>query len=219
MNKAIVICYDGDAVREKDVDDIHTILTHRCNAIPESMVIKVFDADSIAKVLLKKSVEDQNISFTENSNVKSADTVCITFSVKDSGRKLNIVKCIKESLHCSLKDAKDMGDCGRIYIPKSWDDHKNYEFIKDLCAHGATIIGGMEDIAMIEAAIFLNGTYGTKDSITLVRDFAAAAYHSHTNSADEEEQALLTAVELVKNNPASATRWVSSVLVNVINSL
>lgn len=66
MNKAIVICYDGDAIRSKDVDDIHTILTHRCNAVSESMVIKVFDADNIAKALLKKSVEDLKISFTKD---------------------------------------------------------------------------------------------------------------------------------------------------------
>lgn len=219
MNKAIVICYDGDAVRAKDADDIHTILTHRCNAVPDTVVIKVFDGDSIAKALLKKSVEDQNISFTEDSDVKPAGTVCITFSVEDCGRKLNIVKCIKESLHCGLKEAKDMADCGRIYIPKSWDDRRNYDFIKDLCANNAVVTGGMEDVAMIQAAIFLNETYGTKDSIALVKDFAAATYHSHTNSADEEEQALLAAVELVKNNPTSAARWVSSVLVNVINSL
>lgn len=216
MNRAIVICYDGDAVRKKDVDDIHTILTHRCNAVPESMVIKVFDDDSIAKVLLKKSVEDQNISFTEDTDAK---TVYITLDTQHCEAKLQAVKWIKESLGCSVSDAREMFDCGKVCIPKLWNDITIYKFVKNLCAYNVIATGGMEDIAMIQAAIFLNETYSTKDRVNLVRDFAAATYHSHTNSVDEEERALLAAVELVKNNPTNAIRWVSPELVNVINSL
>ena len=216
MNKAIVILFDGDAVKKRDVDDIHTILTHRCNAVPESIVIKVFDDDSIAKTLLKESAEDVKICFTEDPGKK---TVCITLNTQGCEEKLKVVKCIRESLNCDLKDAKDMFDCGKIYIPKLWDDSRIYDFIKRLYVYKVIVTGGMEDVAMIQAAIFLNKTYGIKDSINLVRDFAAATYHSHTNSVDEEERALLAAVELVKNNPASATRWVYSELVNVINSL
>ena len=220
MNRAIVICYDGDAVRGEDVNDIQTILTHRRNAVVETMVIKAFDSDSIAKALLKKSAEDLKISFTEDHYAKpTTDKTCITFVLQDCDQKLNIVKYVKESLDCGLKDAKDMVNSGTVYVPKSWDDTRMYAFIKGLCLYKAAVTGGIEDIAMVQAAIFLNSTYGRKENINLVKDFAAATYHSHTNSADEEEQALLAAVELVKNNPTSAIRWVSSELVNVINSL
>jgi ribosomal protein L7/L12 len=216
MNNAIIICYDGDAVKGKDVSDIQTILTHRCNAVPDTTVIKVFDADSIAKVLLKKSAEDLKISFTEDSDAK---TVCITLDTQDCEERLRAVKCIKESLDCGLKEAKEMFDHGQVYIPRIWSDRKMYAFIKDLNVYKIVATGGMEDVAMVQAAIFLNETYGKKDHIALVRDFAEATYHSHTNSADEKEQALLTAVALVKSHPTSADRWVSSELVNVINSL
>ena len=219
MNRAIVICYDGDAVRGEDVNDIQTILTHRRNAILETMVIKAFDSDSIAKALLKKSAEDR-ISFEESHYAKpTTDAVCITFVLQDCDQRRNIVKYIKEALHCDLKDAKEMVDRGTVYVPKIWDDREMYTFIKGLHLYKAAVTSGIEDIAMVQAAIFLNSTYGRKESINLVKDFAAATYHSHTNSADEEEQALLAAVELVKNNPTSAIRWVSSELVNVINSL
>lgn len=219
MNKAIVICYTGRNIEPDAVSAIQEIITSSCGAMPELMTIKAFDEDSIAKALLKKSAEDLKISFTGDHHAKHADTVCITFDLKDCGQRLNLVKYIKEVLDCSLKDAKDMIDCGRIYVPKSWDDPKIYQFIKTICAHEGVATGGMRDVAMIQAAIFLNETYSTKDRVNLVRDFAAATYHSHTNSVDEEERALLAAVELVKNNPTNAVRWMSPELVNVVNSL
>lgn len=219
MNNAIVIGYVGRPIVPNAVSAIQQIITSSCDATPELMTIKAFDADSIAKALLKKSAEDLKISFTEDSDALPASTAYITFNPKDCEQKLRIIKCVKESIHCSLKEAKDMVDCGKIYIPKSWSDREVYNFIKDLRFYKVTATGGMEDITMIQAAIFLNENYGSKDGITLVIDFAAATYHSHTNSANEEERALLAAVELVKNHPASAVRWVFSELINVINSL
>ena len=220
MNKAIVICYTGRAIGPDAVSAIQQIISGTCDADPENVTIMAFDEESIAKALLKKGAESLKISFTEAPRVKhTTDSVCITFNPEDCKEKLRIAKYIKESLHCDLKDAKDMADCGRIYVPRIWDDRKMYAFIKDLCAYKVIMTGDTEDVVMMQAAIFLNETYGTKDSIDLVKDFAAATYHSHTNSADEKEQALLAAVDLFKNNPASATRWVSSELVNVINSL
>lgn len=220
MNKAIVICYVGRPIEPAAVSAIQQIITGSCDAMPELMTIKAFDEDSIAKALLKKSAEDLKISFEESHYAKpTTDTVCITFNPEACEEKLKVVKWIKESIGCSLKDAKDMFNDGRIYIPKLWSDHTIYKFIENLRAYNVTVTSGMEDVAMVQAAIFLNRTYSRKDSIALVRDFAAATYHSHTNSADEEEQALLTAVELVKNNPTNAARWVSSELINVINSL
>lgn len=216
MNKAIVICYTGKEPDSDTVYGIHQAIESYCNG--EGITIKVFDSDSIAKALLKKSAEDMKISFTGDSDVKqSAGTVYITFNPKDCEQKLRVIKHIKESLDCSIKEAKDMVDCGKVYIPQLWDNLKIYNFIKGLCANKVTAIGGMEDIAMIQAGIFLNETY--HHGIDLVKDFAAATYHSHTNSADQEEQALLTAVELVKNDPKSAAKWVYSELIDVINSL
>jgi ribosomal protein L7/L12 len=219
MNKhAIVILYSG-ADRDPGYDVIESIasvITQAGLAVPELIEIKHFNSDSIGKALLTKSAEDSKISFTKNLDAKK---VCITLDTQDCENKLQVVKCIKEFLDCGLKEAKDMFDCGKVYIPKSWTDNRIYAFIEDLHIHKAAVTSGIEDIAMIQAAIFLNGTYRTKDSIIFVRDFAAATYHFHTNGANEEERALLTAVELVKNNPKSAVRWVSSELVNVINSL
>lgn len=218
MNKAIVICYVGRPIEPEAVSAIQQVITSSCSAMPELITIKAFDEDSIAKALLKKSTEDLKISFAEDHDTKSiTDTVCITFNPKDCEQKLRVIKHIKESLNCSIKEAMDMVDCGKVYIPPFWSNLKIYNFIKGLCACKVPAIGGMEDIATIQAAIFLNETY--HHSIDLVKDFAAATYHSHTNSADQEEQALLTAVELVKNNPESAARWVYSELIDVINSL
>lgn len=219
MNKAIVICYTGRQIRETEKAAIENIISEACDATQDLIITTRFDENDIAKALLKKNVEDLKISFTKDSDAKHTDTVCITFDPKDCEEKICVIKCIKESLDCGIKEAKDMFDCGKVYIPTSWRDSKIYNLIKCLCTYKITVTGGMEDIAMIQAAIFLNETYGAKDSITLVRDFAAATYHSHTNSADEEERALLAAVALVKNHPASAVRWVSSELINVINSL
>lgn len=216
MNRAIVICYIGQAIEPDAVSTIQQIISGTCDADPENVTIMAFDEKSIAKALLKKSAEDLKISFIED-DVKPADTICITFNPKDCEQKLRVIKHIKESLNCSIKEAKDMVDCGKVYIPQFWDNLKIYNFIKGLCAHKVTAIGGMEDIAMIQAGIFLNETY--HHGIDLVKDFAAATYHSHTNSADQEEQALLTAVELVKNDPKSAAKWVYSELIDVINSL
>lgn len=216
MNKAIVICYVGRPIEPDAVSAIQQIITSSCDATPELMTIKAFDEDSIAKALLKKSAEDLKISFTGDSDAK---TVCITLDTQDCEERLRAVKCIKESLDCGLKEAKEMFDHGQVYIPRIWSDRKMYAFIKDLNVYKIVATGGMEDVAMVQAAIFLNETYGKKDHIALVRDFAEATYHSHTNSADEKEQALLTAVALVKSHPTSADRWVSSELVNVINSL
>ena len=219
MNKAIVICYTGRPIEPDAVSEIQQIITSSCGAMPELMTIKAFDEDSIAKVLLKKSAEDR-ISFEESHYAKpTPDKACITFVLQDCDQRRNIVKYIKDFLDCDLKDAKEMVDRGTVYVPRIWDDRMMYAFIKGLHLYKAAVTGGIEDIAMVHAAIFLNSTYGRKESINLVKDFAAATYQSHTNSADEEEQALLAAVELVKNNPTSATRWVSSELVNVINSL
>lgn len=220
MNKAIVICYVGRPIEPDAVSAIQQIITASCSAMPELMTIKAFDEDSIAKALLKKSAEDLKISFKEDADEKQpAGTIRITFNPEAREEKLHIIKCIKESLGCGLKEAEKMFDCGTVYVPRIWSDRKMYVFVKDLGAYKATITCDVEDIAMIQAAIFLNETYGTRDSIALVRDFAAAVYHSHTNSTDEKERALLAAVELVKTQQASATRWVYSELINVINSL
>ena len=224
MNKhAIVILYSG-ADRDPGYDVIESIasvITQAGLTVPELIEIKHFDSDSIgkaiiAKALLKNSAEDSKISFTGNLD---ANTICITLDTQDCGEKLQAVKCIKEYLSCGLKEAKEMFDCGKVYIPKLWNNSSIYEFIKKLYVYKVTATGGTKDVAMIQAAIFLNETYGTKDNIALVRDFAAATYNSHINSANEKEKALLTAVELVKNNPANATQWMSSELVNVINLL
>ena len=67
MNNAIVICYVGRPIVPDAVSAIQQIITSSCNATPELMTIKAFDADSIAKALLKKSVEDTKISFTEDT--------------------------------------------------------------------------------------------------------------------------------------------------------
>ena len=219
MNKAIVICYTGRQIRETEKTAIENIISEACDATQNLIVTTKFDENDIAKTLLNASAQDAKISFTKDSDARPAGTICITFNPKDCEQKLRTVKFIKESLNCGIAEAKDMFDCGKIYIPKAWRDRKIYDFIKGLCVYKVTATCDMEDIAMIQAAIFLNETYGAKDSITLVRDFAAATYHSHTNSADEEERALLAAVELVKNRPTSAIRWVSSELINVINSL
>lgn len=219
MNKhAIVILYSGNA---KDpgydtIEGLANVIVSAQLSVPELIEIKHFDSDSIGKALLKKSAEDSKISFTGDLDTK---TVCITLDTQDCGEKLRAIKCIKEYLGCGVKEAKEMFDCGTVYIPKSWNDAKIYDFIKGLHIYKAVVTSGIEDIAMVQTAIFLNETYGKKDSITLVRDFAAATYHFHTNGANEEERALLTAVELVKNNPKSAARWVYSGLINVINSL
>lgn len=228
MNKhAIVILYSG-ADRDPGYDVIESVasvITQAGLAVPELIEIKHFDSDSIgkaiiAKALLKNSDEDSKISFTEDPGIKpTPDTICITFVLQDYGLKLQVVKYIREAINCGIKTAKEMVDRGTIYVPKSWDDARIYAFIKGLHIYKAAVTSGIEDIAMVQAAIFLNETYRTKDSITLVRDFAAATYNSHINSANEEERALLAAVELVKNHPISAARWVSSELVNVINSL
>lgn len=215
MNKAIIICYTGRQIRETERVAIENIISEACDATQNLIMIKRFDENDIANALLKESAKDQKVL----DHDAPASKICITFNPETCEEKLQVVKWIKESIGCSLKDARDMFDCGKVYIPKLWSDHTIYKFIENLCACNVTITSGMEDVAMVQAAIFLNKTYSRKDSIALVKDFAAAAYHSHTNSADEEEQALLTAVELVKNNPTSAARWVSSELINVITSL
>lgn len=220
MNKAIVICYTGRQIQEAEKTAIENIISEACDATQNLIITTRLDESDIAKALLKKSVEDSKISFIEDPGIRpTPDTVCITFVLQDCCQKLRVVKYIREAIDCGLKAAKEMVDRGTVYVPKSWNDGKIYAFVKGLHICKATITSGIEDIAMIYAAIFLNETYGKKDGILLVRDFAAATYHFHTDGANEEERALLAAVELVKNHPINAARWVFSELVNVINSL
>lgn len=73
MNKAIVICYTGQAIGPDAVSAIQQIISGTCDADPENSVIVTFDEESIAKALLKKSAESMKISFDEGK--KEADLI------------------------------------------------------------------------------------------------------------------------------------------------
>ena len=67
MNKAIVICYTGRQIRETEKTAIENIISEACDATQNLIITTRFDESDIAKVLLKKSVEDSKISFTEDT--------------------------------------------------------------------------------------------------------------------------------------------------------
>ena len=67
MNKAIVICYTGRQIRETEKAAIENIISEACDATQNLIITTRFDESDIAKVLLKKSVEDSKISFTEDT--------------------------------------------------------------------------------------------------------------------------------------------------------
>ena len=52
--------------------------------------------------------------------------------------------------------------------------------------------------AIQKAVYFINEKYGkTGGNLLMERDYAMAKYHATTNSADEEEQALLNAIDIL----------------------
>lgn len=67
MNKAIVICYTGRQIRETEKAAIENIISEACDATQNLIITTRFDESDIAKALLKKSVEDSKISFTEDA--------------------------------------------------------------------------------------------------------------------------------------------------------
>ena len=81
MNKAIVICYTGRQIRETEKAAIENIISEACDATQNLIITTRFDESDIAKVLLKKSVEDSKISFTdditENRIIEEARTKAI----------------------------------------------------------------------------------------------------------------------------------------------
>lgn len=218
MSNAIIIYYTGRPVDVDSVSAIQQILTSHCGAMPELMTIKAFDENSIAEALLKKGAEDMKTS-AENPDVTNPDGVYLIFDPKTCKSRLHTVKCIRRYLTCTLGEANNMYDSGRIDIPKFWGDPQIYDFVKDLYGNGCTVTGGIEAAAVMQAAVFLNTKYETKSNVALVSDFAAAQYNARIGRAEKEQQALLTAVELVKNNPTSSNKWVYSRLIDTINSL
>jgi len=72
MNKAVVICYTGQAIGPDAVSAIQQIISGTCDADPENVVIMAFDEESIAKALLKKSAESMKISFLEGGKTAAA---------------------------------------------------------------------------------------------------------------------------------------------------
>ena len=72
MNKAIVICYTGQAIGPDAVSAIQQIISGTCDAEPENVVIVAFDEESIAKALLRKAVDNTKISFLEGGKRAAA---------------------------------------------------------------------------------------------------------------------------------------------------
>lgn len=67
MNKAIVICYTGRQILETEKAAIENIISEACDATQNLIITTRFDESDIAKALLKKSIEDSKISFTEDT--------------------------------------------------------------------------------------------------------------------------------------------------------
>lgn len=92
MNKhAIVILYSGNAQDPgyDTIEGLANVIVSAQLSVPELIEIKHFDSDSIGKALLKKSVEDSKISFTEDTTesriIEEARTKAIQLISKYNG--------------------------------------------------------------------------------------------------------------------------------------
>ena len=72
MNKAIVICYTGQAIGPDAASAIQQIVSGTCDADPENVVIMAFNESDIAKVLLRKAADNSKISFLEEGKSAAA---------------------------------------------------------------------------------------------------------------------------------------------------
>jgi ribosomal protein L7/L12 len=210
---AIVIFYDGCVPPQSLITHIGQLVVSTCGASEDSMVAKHYDEEAIINITSKDAL--RKIVFgKENEQQQEMGTVKVCFSSGQS--KLQVVKFIKEKFGYGLKEAKDIVDEGVITLATTTDA---YQFVRDLSANGGCIIeGGDEHYAVAQAAVFINGKYpgSLQARENLVKDFAMARYHDTVNATDSIEEALLNAVQIVKEHPDLAQQWINYDLVKII---
>lgn len=172
-----------------------------------------FDEEEIEKLINEGAI--RKVILDEKENGKTS-TVTVNFNPGPS--RIQAVKFIKELFGLSLVEAKNTVDAGVILIPEGNDV---VNFVKGLYNVGGCVTGGCIDYVVAQAAIFFNGKYpGNLQGEQLIKDFAMASYHNRTNSTDDEEKALLNAIDIVKEHPSLACKWMDNEgLVKIITML
>ena len=90
MNNAIVICYTGAGIGSDEAYAIQQLIANHCNADIESITVKAFDSDSIAKTLLKEVANDTKISFLEGG--ESAETTAKKILEEARTKAIQLIK-------------------------------------------------------------------------------------------------------------------------------
>lgn len=198
MNKnALVLFYTGNKPSENYLELLANALVAHLGADPDDIIIKHYDEESIANVVaddaIRKAVKEAKDEYKRPT---------IKIHVQD-GKKTTVVKFVKELFGVSLQKAKEMVDNHILEIPACINMQS---LITGLWTSGATICKG-SDYAMEQAVYFIKKMYG--DPLALVRAYAVAGYHNRVNAADEEEMALLNAVDILYDNPREASLQLS----------
>ena len=96
MNKAIVICYTGAGIGSDEAYAIQQLIANHCNADIESIAVKAFDSDSIAKTLLKEAAEDVQTSADDEKVIELARTEAIKLIKSNYSGADGIVKLVRD---------------------------------------------------------------------------------------------------------------------------
>ena len=193
----IVLYYEGLNPPQALISHIVEHVIGACSAEANSFVVKHYDEDSIVKAVGDDAI--RNI-IKETKEEHKRKTVKI--HIQD-GKKTTVVKFVKDLFGISLPRAKEMIDKCVLEIPACINLQS---LITGLCDSGATICKG-SDYAIEQAAYFIKKMYG--DPLELVRAYAVAGYHGKVNAADEEEMALLNAIDILYENPREASLQLS----------
>ena len=194
---AIILYYEGTNPPQALISHIVEHVIGACDAEANSIVVKHYDEDSIVK-----AVGDDAIRRIVGELKEEYKRPTVKIHIQE-GKKTAVVKFVKDLFGISLPRAKEMVDKCILEIPACINTQS---LITGLYTSGATICKG-SDYAVEQASFFIKKTYG--DPLTLVRAYAVAGYHNRVNAADEEELALLNAIDILCDNPREASLQLS----------